>query len=347
MDGPLQETGGVKKGGRKRKIEDRRQRTANVEILGDLCGLARDMKQMDMVATVVQTKPIAPGCPEMGADPEGSPLREPIARNIPNSRRSRVGRGQRDGGCACCTNKPNSRQAGREPPESLPRPCGPRPFPRRWYKQSQSPPHEREQTSDRHSAGIKRAKQSQFLAGTDVGQGLYGKGVMTNRAGQRCRQNKANFRGQGSGARGRGSAGLPVPPMGPAVQTRRARQKSGFSDLILGIGPETRVEIRLGDFCRGRQTKPIPGRWARMSLGQQRPDGYRAGTKCAKQSQLHPHVQKRARTRKGETCRDRLCETKPIHPEHKCRTSILWKRSYDGPGFQRALEKQSQFRKES
>ncbi len=39
----------------------------------------------------------------------------------------------------------------------------------------------------------------------------------------------------------------------------------------------------------------------------------------------------------------RSCETKPIPPEHRCRTSTLWKKSYDESGFQRALEKQSQF----
>ncbi len=135
---------------------------------------------------------------------------------------------------------------------------------------------------------------------------------MTNRTGHRFRKNKANFWGKGSGATDRGSAGLAVPPMGPVVQT-----------------------------------KPISGGWARTSPGPQRRAGCRAGTKRAKQSQLRPDVQKRARTRKGAPCRDRLCETKPIQPEHKCRTSILWKRSYDEPGFQRALEKQSQFQKES
>ncbi len=40
-------------------------------------------------------------------------------------------------------------------------------------------------------------------------------------------------------------------------KTRRARQKSGSAEPILGIRPETRVENRLWDFCRGRQTKPI------------------------------------------------------------------------------------------
>ncbi len=54
--------------------------------------------------------------------------------------------------------------------------------------------------------------------------------------------------------------GIPVigvQAQGQLCETRRARQKSGFADLILRIGPETRVEIRLGDFCRGRQTNPI------------------------------------------------------------------------------------------
>jgi hypothetical protein len=44
----------------------------------------------------------------------------------------------------------------------------------------------------------------------------------------------------------------------PSRQTRRARQKSGSTEPTPDIGPETRVETQLGDFCRGRQTKPIP-----------------------------------------------------------------------------------------
>ena len=61
-----------------------------------------------------------------------------------------------------------------------------------------------------------------------------------------------------------------------AAQTRRARQKSGFADLILGIGPETRVETRLGDFCRGCQTKPISRRCQRAKQSQSASAGYRA-----------------------------------------------------------------------
>jgi hypothetical protein len=44
---------------------------------------------------------------------------------------------------------------------------------------------------------------------------------------------------------------------GPVVQTRRARQKSGSAEPILGIGPETRLESAFAGFCRARQTNPI------------------------------------------------------------------------------------------
>jgi hypothetical protein len=61
--------------------------------------------------------------------------------------------------------------------------------------------------------------------------------------------------------RGRGSVGQAPPYTSTRLrQTRRARQKSASTEPIHDIGPETRVEIRLGDFCRGRQTNPIrPG----------------------------------------------------------------------------------------
>ena len=55
-----------------------------------------------------------------------------------------------------------------------------------------------------------------------------------------------------------GIAGPDLRSGGPLCQTRRDRQKSGSAVPILDIRPETRVGTRLGDFCRGRQTKPIP-----------------------------------------------------------------------------------------
>jgi hypothetical protein len=48
-----------------------------------------------------------------------------------------------------------------------------------------------------------------------------------------------------------------VPRKGRTCQTRRPRQKSGWTEPIPGIGPETRARCRLGDFCHARQTKPI------------------------------------------------------------------------------------------
>jgi hypothetical protein len=70
-------------------------------------------------------------------------------------------------------------------------------------------------------------------------------------------------------------------------QTRRARQKSGSTEPTCDIGPETRVETQLGDFCRGRQTKPISER-QELELNPLQKKIYAVGaglTGSAKQSQ--------------------------------------------------------------
>ncbi len=181
-------------------------------------------------------------------------------------------------GPRCRQNKANLRQTRRETPESLPPPSGPvlsragctnKPNSGRYADQEIGVP--RRQSCETKPIGRRgavsrdiplfqysiippfqscavRAKQSQFPPSTDAGQVLCGKRVMTNPASNEPWKNKANFRGKGSGAKGQRSAGLPVPPLGPVVQT-----------------------------------KPISDGGARTTLGRQRPNRYSAGVKRAKQ----------------------------------------------------------------
>jgi hypothetical protein len=147
-------------------------------------------------------------------------------RNKANSRRRRVGRGPGDEGRGSCTNKANSptwprRDAGRRTIS--------------WAhcaKQSQFAVDGQARPSPRPEAltlpppkGDKRVKQSQF--------------------------------GPETGPDKRRQDGQPGARRDKSCDTRRTRQKSGSTDPTCDIGPETRVETQLGDFCRGRQTKPI------------------------------------------------------------------------------------------
>jgi hypothetical protein len=96
---------------------------------------------------------------------------------------------------------------------------------------------------------------------------------------------------------------------GQLCQTRRARQKSASTEPIRDIGPETRVETRLGDFCRGRQTNPIwpVGRSQSCETNPIRPGLGRARLWVDERCETNPIC--RMRRRGGP---DRSCETKPI-----------------------------------
>jgi hypothetical protein len=79
----------------------------------------------------------------------------------------------------------------------------------------------------------------------------------------------------------------PIAGPGESRQTRRARQKSGRTEPILGIDQETRAGSRLGDFCRAHQTKPICGGRTLTAI---RAKGYARTRLRAKQSQFcHGH----------------------------------------------------------
>jgi hypothetical protein len=95
----------------------------------------------------------------------------------------------------------------------------------------------------------KCAKRTQFGPGGQEGTRVAGRARRGTTA-----PNKANCPQRGTEAVScrsgtRGARGV--------VQTRCARQKPGSADPSLDIRPETWIEIRLGDFCRGRQTNPI------------------------------------------------------------------------------------------
>jgi hypothetical protein len=80
---------------------------------------------------------------------------------------------------------------------------------------------------------------------------------------------------------------------GPVVQTRRARQKSGSAEPILGIGPETRLESAFADFCRARQTNPIsdgPGGVRRAILRNKANSASRAGGAEGEMRETKPNL---------------------------------------------------------
>jgi hypothetical protein len=97
-----------------------------------------------------------------------------------------------------------------------------------------------------------RAEQSQFQADASCRT----KPIGAEASSFKCEVSSSTPSPGGDPSRGR----LGYIAAEPSCQTRRARQKSGWTEPIPGIGAETRARSRLGDFCHGCRTKPIcPG----------------------------------------------------------------------------------------
>jgi hypothetical protein len=163
-----------------------------------------------------------------------------------------------------------------------------------------------------HRPAADCAKQSQTWKGWDI-RGTLRQGDLL------CKTKPIPGGARWAGARGAWD-------VGEMCETRRTRQKSGSTEPTCDIGPETRVETQLGDFCRGRQTKPIPGSAGWNEASWVRPNG-----KCAKQSQTWEGWDSWVNSRQGwanyakqtQSCpaagrpgapEGKVCETKPMFP---------------------------------
>jgi hypothetical protein len=96
------------------------------------------------------------------------------------------------------------------------------------------------------------------------------------------------------------------PPEDETYETRRPRQKSSSTEPTCDIGPETRVETRLGDFCRGHQTSPIS------------PTGTRPEGREAPEWALVPHdsrIPSFQHSNRAPAAPDQSCKTNPISPD--------------------------------